>query len=327
MDPRISKFQKLASIGGIKLALLRTAEYLRRETYGRIGISSFIQSKLLIGGPATPLHAIYVKLCEYLFGLGKTDGINVMDKDWDNLILLDSYRADLFREQSCLEGDLSIFVSQGTWSLEFIVNNFRESKFHDTVVVTANPYYQRYEKIDQNTFHSIVYCEKTEGIESFDEVTKKAIEASEEFPNKRLIIHYMKPHAPHVGETSDTYREKFGNVFPGMFLLYRSGVISKPILKQSYTDTINTIEPKVQNLIDNINGKSVVSSDHGENLGETYFGLTQVGHGNPTPECYNIPWLEMEYDERREITEKQPTNPTTVDEEALENSLRALGYQ
>lgn len=327
MDSRISKFQKLASIGGIKLALLRTVEYIRRELYGPIGISSYIQSKLLIGGPATPLHALYVKICGLLIGVNKADGIDVMDKDWDNLILLDSYRADSFREHSSLEGNLSTFVSQGTWSLEFIVNNFKDSKFHDTVVVTANPYYQKYQKLDQDTFHSIKYCEKTEGMKSFNQVTKRAIEASEEFPNKRLIVHYMKPHAPHVGETSDIFRKKFGDVFPGMFLLYRSGVISKPTLKQSYVDTIDIIEPKVRDLVDNIDGKSVVSSDHGENLGEKYFGLTQVGHGNPTPECYNIPWLEMDYNKRREITEEQPTDLTPTDEEALENSLRALGYQ
>ncbi|WP_142979681.1 hypothetical protein [Halonotius terrestris] len=249
-----------------------------------------------------------------------------MDKDWDNLIILDSYRADYFRKHSCISGKLSTFTSKGTWSLEFIVNNFQNFEFHDTVVVTSNPYYQRYSKLGEGTFHSIIYCPNTGGIKSFDKLSKKALETNEEFPNKRIIIHYMKPHTPHIGETSEKLRNKFGDAYPGMFLLYRSGVISKGTLEQSYIDTIDMIEPKVQKVLKELDGKSVVSADHGENLGEKRHGLTQVGHGNPTQECYRVPWLETEYTERRRIRTDPPVESTLIDEEIVEENLRALGY-
>jgi len=154
-----------------------------------------------------------------------------------------------------------------------------------------------------------------------------AIDAHEEFPNKRLIVHYMKPHAPHLGETSNELRDEFGDVYPGIFMLYRSGVISKQTLRESYVETIELVEPRVRSLLEELDGKSVVSSDHGENLGERRHGLTQVGHGNPTPECYRIPWLEVEYTDRREITETPPTEFDRADEEAIEESLSALGYK
>lgn len=250
-----------------------------------------------------------------------------MDKNWDNLILLDSYRADYFEEYSSISGELSTISSKGTWSLEFIVNNFQGSEFHDTIVVTSNPYYKRYSKLSQDTFYSIIYCEKTEGIQSFDDVSKKAIEMNEKYPDKRLIIHYMKPHAPHIGETSDRLRDEYSDVYPGMFMLYRSGVIQKHVLEQSYIDTISIIEPKVQEVLNKIDGKSVVSADHGENLGEKHHGLTQVGHGNPTPECYRVPWLEIECSERREVVEDPPIKSASVDEEVIERNLRALGYK
>lgn len=323
----IQKFWKLFRLGGIKLAVLRTVEHIKRNIYSKIGVSEYIQSRLLIGGPAMPLHALYLLLHRRLISLSTLDQIDVMEEDWDNLILLDSYRADYFSEYSSFSGDLSTRISKGTWSLEFIVNNFQDKTLHDTVVVTSNPYYQRYSKLGQDTFHSIQYCEKTIGIESFKQVSQLALEASEEFPNKRLIIHYMKPHTPHIGETSDKYRAKFGDIFPGMFMLYRSGVITKNTLEQSYVDTINMIEPEVQDLLDKLDGKSVVSSDHGENLGERYHGVTQTGHGSPTPECYRVPWLEMEHETRRQISEDPPEKISAVDEESVENNLRALGYK
>jgi len=314
-------------LGGPRLAILRTIEFMRRKIYTKINLSAFIQSKLLVAGPATPLHALYVQLHRSINGDTSNSGVAVMEEDWDNLILLDSYRSDSFENHSSLNGDFSTKVSKGAWSLEFIVNNFQGEQFHDTVVVTSNPYYQRYSKLDQNTFHSIIYTPKTQGIESFDELTEKAIEAYQEFPDKRLIVHYMKPHAPHVGETSKEFKDKFGDAFPGMFMLYRSGVISKQELKKSYVETIGVIEPRVRNLLDVLDGKSIVSSDHGENLGERHYGFTQVGHGNPTTECYRVPWLEIECTERREVTETQPRGFDPADKKAIEESLSDLGYR
>lgn len=323
----ITKFWKLASLGNIRLALIQSFDYIRRTIYSKIGLSDFIRSRLLIGGPAFPLHTIYVLTYRKLDRKPGGSDVAVMNEDWDNLILLDSYRADYFSEYSSLEGELSTVISKGTWSLEFIVNNFQGTQYHDTVVVTSNPYYQRYSKLGENTFHKIIYCPKTENIESFDNLRNEAIEASQKFPNKRLIIHFMKPHGPHVGETSDRLRAKFGDIYPGIFPLYKSGVISKHTLEQSYCDTINTIEPKIKELLDELGGKSVVSSDHGENLGERRHGLKQVAHGNPTPECYRVPWLEVDYTERRHIVEDPPVNSTSIEKEVVEQNLRALGYK
>lgn len=323
MYSQIYKFRKLVLLGTWRLAILRTFVYIRGRVYNKLNISAFIQSELLIGGPATPLHALYVVISRCLFEEEKE---NVMNKDWDNLILLDSYRADYFREYSSLSGELSTITSEGTWSLEFIVNNFQGSDFHDTVVVTSNPYYEKYSKLDQRSFHSIIYCPRTDGIKSFEKLSKKAVEVNKEFPNKRLIIHYMKPHTPHISETSDRLRNKFGDLYPGIFWLYRSGVISKDTLEQSYIETINNIEPYVQTVLEELNGKSVVSADHGENLGEIYYGLTEVGHGNPTQECYRVPWLEVDYTERKRIISDSPVGPASIDEEIIEENLRALGY-
>lgn len=327
MISQIQKFWRLTLLGNLRLALVQTFDFLRRALYSKLGLSDFIRSKLLIGGPAAPLHAIHVLVHRNIIGRPAGDEISIMEEDWDNLILLDSYREDYFRNHSQFEGELTTAISKGTWSLEFIVNNFQGSQFHDTVVVTSNPYYQRYSKLDEGTFHDIIYCPKTEGINSFIEVLDRALEANEMFPNKRLLVHVMKPHTPHIGETSNRYRKKFNDIYPGMFPLYKSGVISKRTLEQSYCDTIAKIEPRLEEFINKIDGKSVISSDHGENLGEKYYGLRQFGHGNPTSECYKIPWLELSYKKRREITEDQPVSKDRIPEEEVADHLEALGYK
>jgi hypothetical protein len=70
-----------------------------------------------------------------------------------------------------------------------------------------------------------------------------------------------------------------------------------------------------------------VSADHGENLGEVQHGMVQLKHGNPTPECRLVPWLEMNYSERREIVEEPPIGYETIDDDAIEERLTALGYK
>jgi hypothetical protein len=251
-----------------------------------------------------------------------------MDEDWDNLILLDAYRADYFKEHSLLEGDFSTVVSKANWSLEFILNNFQESEYHDTVVITANENYTLSSKVDESTFYTLSNVGDVDREKRIENVTEAALDAIEAYPNKRLIIHYMQPHIPHMGETSNQVRNDYWDEsFPGMFELFRRGEISKDQLEQSYIDTIRMIESEIQELIKKLDGKTVISSDHGENLGEVQHGMTQTGHGNPTPECRYVPWLEMDYDTRREITEDNPIGFDTVDDHAVEERLSALGYK
>lgn len=257
-------------------------------------------------------------------------GIDVMEKDWDNLILLDAYRADYFQEYSNFEGEYSTVVSKGNWSLEFIVNNFKGEQYHDAVVVSSNPYYWKHSKLEDETFHALI--DPTESGERTyvdpDITTNAAIKASEQYPNKRLIVHYMSPHAPHIGTTSNDFRDAFGaDGFPGMFNLYYRDMISQDILKKSYIDSIRSVESEAQQLTEHLHGKTVVSSDHGENLGEVQHGIMQLQHGNPTPECRFVPWLEVDSEERKTITVDPPSKSDRVSQQELNSRLSALGIR
>lgn len=326
----IERFREITKDEGVLSAIRAVFRHIHLRLYKITGLREFIRLRLLVGGGSTISKAMYVKLYTPFLEKRIGSGVDVMKEDWDNLILLDAYRADYFRKYSSLEGELSTVVSKGDTSIQFVANNFQDEECHDTVVVTSNLWYQKCPEVDESTFFKLINPVGTENRTKTNPelVTEAALNAIEQFPNKRLIVHYMSPHTPHMGETADRIRNEFSEDYSrGMFYLYKRGEISKETLEQSYLETIRIIEDEVQELVKSLDGKTVVSSDHGENLGEVQHGMMHVGHGHPTPECRYVPWLEMENSERREITEDPPIGFDTMDEDAVEERLVALGYK
>jgi len=77
---------------------------------------------------------VVVNYFRYVIG---NRGEYVMKKDWDNLIILDACRYDLFVEVSGLKPDY--IISRGSCTAEFLRENFQGNKFMDTIYITANP--------------------------------------------------------------------------------------------------------------------------------------------------------------------------------------------
>jgi len=173
-------------------------------------------------------------------------------------------------------------------------------------------------------------------------MTEAAIEAHEQYPNKRLIIHYMQPHAPHLGETAQSLEvehEQSGfdqlsgldgverrNEGKKIFDLYEDGHITRSELRKSYRENLEIVEPHVKNLISELKGKTVISADHGESLGEYKYGMSLTGHGPNSKEVRFVPWMELPYEERKTITEDSPIGFQYLEEEYVEDRLADLGY-
>lgn len=62
----------------------------------------------------------------------------VMNEDWDNLIILDGCRYDVFEETCSMEGQLQPAISPASCTREWLGENFPE-EYPDTVYVSANP--------------------------------------------------------------------------------------------------------------------------------------------------------------------------------------------
>lgn len=130
-------------------------------------------------------------------------GVDIMNKDWDNLFILDACRYDIFPEHSEIEGEYRTVVSRGNDSRSFIHKNFSNRELYDTIYVTANPFV---ENISDDFFFRVVYKDL---FKQWDEslstippnaVVKKVLDVNEKHPDKRIIAHFMQPHAPYIGE-------------------------------------------------------------------------------------------------------------------------------
>jgi len=82
-----------------------------------------------------------------------SDTVDVIQKEWDNLLILDACRYDMFEKQWNFGGELRRVRSPASWSWGFLKESFAGRELHDTVYITANPYTY---KLPDGTFHAVV---------------------------------------------------------------------------------------------------------------------------------------------------------------------------
>lgn len=271
----------------------------------------------------------------------------VVEKDWDNLLIIDACRYDTFEEQyesHRLEGDLSRFTSAASQSWEFMEKNFQGRELHDTVYVSANPYTPG---IDEDVFHALLSL-----LEEWDEekqtvlpetVVDKALEAQENYPNKKLVVHFMQPHYPFLGPTGEEIEHRG---YSGGDSVDRSEPAIWALLQWSHRGYENVTEEKVweayrenldiaiehaSELAAELPGKSVMTSDHGVLIGGRMSPIPAKGYGHKAglrdPDVVEVPWFEFDYDERKEIKSEAPDVYTEMESEVVEDRLDAFGYK
>jgi len=224
------------------------------------------------------------------YSLKHNNGIYVWKEDWDYLIILDSCRYDVFSEKfknSRIEGILEKRISRGSSTLEFLEENFEGRRFPNIIYVTANPFV--YTILNRDTFYKTIHLwiedwDEKKGTVPPDRVTKKAIELYESYPNKRLIVHFMQPHEPFIG----SYKKK-GNFWQVALSEGREEVM------KAYKSNLDFVFPYVVKLLNKFEGKTVVTSDHGQACGELATPIKIPIYGHPTgvhiPVLVEVPWL------------------------------------
>jgi len=266
-------------------------------------------------------------------------GLDVMQRDWDNLVILDACRYDTFEKNTRFEVTVERVVSAGNYSWEFMTANFVGRELHDTIYITANPYSAR---INESVFFKLISLiddwNQNTGTVLPEVVTQKAIQVAEDYPDKRLIVHYMQPHAPHIGSVQDEFAQSGFNKYHGMGVqpvqnegmsiwnAVREGLITSERLHESYVENLQIAEEAVESLVSKLNGKTVITADHGENLGERVMGLPVYGHGHDTPECRFVPWLELNKESRRKVIASEPVSDVRPGDSTIDDRLRDLGY-
>lgn len=259
---------------------------------------------------------------------------NILDEDWDNLILLDSCRFDYLQEYSdSLPGPVSKRISPGSQTSEFIRATFANRHETDLVYVTAVPWWARLADEINSTVHYFVNLENEDiqdpelGVELPDVTANRALEIAEKYPDKRLLIHFNQPHYPYIGELG---RRVFPTTTRTRVLedVFRANATREQV-QAAYRENLEAVLPEVNRLVDELVGKTVITADHGEMLGERGWPIPirDYGHtdGIYTEKLEEVPWVECPYETRKEIIDSDSVNHS-VDTKTAEDRLKQLGY-
>jgi hypothetical protein len=279
-----------------------------------------------------------------LFGTLQDAGDTVVEEDWDNLIILDAARYDMFVDNVNLQGATSKRLAVGSHSLDFVNLNFSGRELHDTVCVTANGWYSVAEDLD---FYQLVELYTNKDIDErrgtalpqscvdsytgailAEAVADATLAAHVDSPNKRLVAHFMQPHIPYIPHT-----HKWGSTDDRIllpkereFTLAKESKISLCTLRSWYVDNLLYVVSTVESLLDKLNGKTVITADHGENLGEVYYGERQFGHSVHTDMTRYVPYHEIPCTSRRDVSSSSPQPASGQPTQFVLDNLSAYGY-
>jgi hypothetical protein len=195
-----------------------------------------------------------------------TEGTGLLEADWDNLILLDAWRFDTFKKRTSFDGTVDYRISRGAATPEFIRGNFAGKTIHDTVYFTENAWYFRLRQVVDTEVHHTEYADDRK----VGPVTQKALRTSRNYPNKRLIVHLIPPHHPFRGRTAEASFPPFEEQSNALYERIQRGEldIDDQTLRRAYAENFDRVLPAVKTLLEELPGKTVVSADHGELLGD-----------------------------------------------------------
>lgn len=265
------------------------------------------------------------------------DGTDVIeDEDWDNLILLDACRYDDYVRMTPFDGQVERRTSRGTSSDQFVYGNFHGKTCHDLVYVSGNQWYLQLQDTGKlgsevHAYHDIERDAFDGYVPSPQQTTEAALEMADQYPNKRLLIHYMQPHKPYFGEYRDVFTYETDEDY-ALREVMRTFDIDREKLRPAYRENLAVAFEHVERLVEELDGKTVISSDHGEMLGGRMSPIPIRWYGHPSriyiDELTQVPWQVVSDGPRKRITSEPPADGALeYDSEQVEENLKSLGYK
>ena len=256
----------------------------------------------------------------------RKDGTHVLDEDWDILVVLDACRADLFEEGVDVQQFDSYrrVDSLGSRTPEWTRENFSGHDLGDTVYVSSNGWVST---VLDDTFHDLIEVwRETDGPCHPEHVTEAARAAHDDYPNKRLIVHYLQPHRPFI--TSDIgFDERFAD---NPWQALGNGDIDRDTVWQLYQENLDEVFEEAYDLAQELPGRAIMTADHGNLLGARTYPVPVRLYGHPEgvrhPGLIEVPWAVIEDEDRPRITNEGVGEVSEDDADSVTEHLEALGY-
>lgn len=268
----------------------------------------------------------------------------LVESEWDNCILLDACRYDEFVAAfGDREGPVERRVAPGSQTGAFLDATFPPDRsFPDLVYVNGNP---RVATEYTASFHAMDHVWERAWDDEYDTVVPEsmrdaALAAVEQYPDKRIFVHMVQPHIPYIGDTADelpggaaiqTMRPGADDREAKPYAAVKRGAVAPETVRRAYRESLELALDAVDEMVAQLPGKTVVTADHGELLGERsglrYGEFSAWGHPDRTPVegLLAVPWWEPPFDERRETVAGDATAGDRTD--APTDRLEALGYR
>jgi len=333
--------------------------------------------------------------------------IKVMEEDWHYLIILDACRYDYFSSiyKFFFSGELYKGISLSSSTPDWCMKSFTDY-YSDVIYISGNPYINSKIKLIKNGFdakrhfYKVIdawdFCwNERVGVVLPEKINAAVLSVFNEFPEKRMIIHFLQPHEPYISEKfqlfkrpksdlKNGFRERALKIICGYrgihnnrdpfklreifdllnTFMVRANLTTNPFklreilnlppacpmdairrlygidgLREAYKENLRIVLENVAKLCNELllNDPSVsivISSDHGERLGENAKFGHWTKHESPNekrnPILIEIPWFRVKctlmskrVDQRvNTIVEK----PAVVEERKIRERLEKLGY-
>ncbi|MFU1780581.1 hypothetical protein ACM16X_04285 [Haloarcula japonica] len=270
-----------------------------------------------------------------------SDGVDIFSEEWDNLIILDACTYGLFKQHIDSPEKLESRISRGSNTREFLKGNIGNRDFLDTVYVTANPQFYKHRTEFGDSFHAVDHVWIEEGWDEDkqtvvpEKLAEHTLKMHKLYPHKRLIAHFLQPHYPFIGNGPNPFTKEstsMANDNPNCWDRIMRGEISVSIeeVRAAYSANLKRVLPTVWNLVESLNGMTIITSDHGNMIGERSKPLPNTEWGHPrgiyTRQLIKVPWLAIE-DERREIkSDPSVESNSNVPADTVSDRLKQLGY-
>jgi hypothetical protein len=275
---------------------------------------------------------------------GDADTTTIADADWDNCIVLDACRYDTFESVADPSWDLRPRLAAGSDTGGYLAANYPPSVTEsDLVYVNANA---RVANEPTGDFHEIRHVWQDEWNDEYGTVMPEAVcaaarEAAADHPDKRLLVHLVQPHIPYIGPTADDLPSgaAIQSMRPGEagmddskpYAAVKAGIAEPETVRAAYRESLELAMEHVEALVDDLRGKSVVTADHGDLLGEhdgRWVGeFSEWGHPANTPAAplVRVPFAVPPFDDRKTVRDGTATDTNQTDPNS--EQLEALGYR
>jgi|AntDeeMinimDraft_5_1070356.scaffolds.fasta_scaffold01430_3 hypothetical protein len=274
-------------------------------------------------------------LSAYYKNIHSHEGVNFFDKDWDNLLIIDACRYDIFEQTNNIEGDLQSIQSVGSQTEEFFKKTIHDKSFNDTVYISSNPQISKVDSEFCEVINLWESCWSEElGTIPPDRVAEVLLRINKTWSDKKIVAHFVQPHMPFIGDTGkkmDLPRFEGGSINKNqnnkdfVWSKLARGDVSEELVWKAYKENLEIVLDVIKEVLDELTGKTIITSDHGNAFGEK--GI----YGHPAnihiDALTTVPWLVVNNGDRKLINECERLKSTKQGVSGTaKKRLESLGY-